>query len=122
MNKIISIPLFYATSLIDTSAYDTMFVECDDYVWKIGPRHFPWGIALDAGSDWYMLHYNFVEYVTNSKDDLVEPLKVYFNYSIAAAEVNVFKSYKSVKIFKHLLYHICSFYGPCSCHSPPPFS
>ena len=70
------------------SYHNHTFVECDDYMYRIGPRILPTGIRYLAGSDFFCLSRNFVEYITNTSgnDTLLEGLYSVYNYSIAAPE------------------------------------
>ena len=72
---------------IQKQGLDKTFVECDTHMWRIGDRMLPSGIQIDGGSDWVCLSRNFVDYVTNSKDDtLVIGLLKIFGQTLLPAE------------------------------------
>jgi len=56
-------------------------------MWRLGDRRIPEGIAVDGGSDWFLLNRKFVEYVTFSNDDLVTKMKRFYSYTLLPAEV-----------------------------------
>lgn len=66
---------------------DRLFYECDTHMWRLGDRKIPEGISVDGGSDWFLLNRMFVEYVINSKDDLVTNMKRFYTYTLLPAEV-----------------------------------
>lgn len=66
---------------------DRLFYECDTHMWRLGDRKIPEGISVDGGSDWFLLNRLFVEYVINSKDDLVTNMKRFYAYTLLPAEV-----------------------------------
>ena len=71
------------------SFHDHTFVECDEYMYRIGPRTLPQGIQYYSGSDFFCLSRNFAEYVTDTSgnnDTLLQGLYSVYNYSIAAPE------------------------------------
>lgn len=61
-------------------------------MWRLGDRKIPEGISVDGGSDWFLLNRAFVEYVINSKDDLVTSMKRFYAYTLLPAEVSSFKT------------------------------
>ncbi|XP_055990709.1 xylosyltransferase 1 [Sorex fumeus] len=65
---------------------DRLFLECDAHMWRLGDRRIPEGIAVDGGSDWFLLNRKFVEYVTFSPDDLVTQMKQFYAYTLLPAE------------------------------------
>ncbi|XP_054990427.1 xylosyltransferase 1 [Sorex araneus] len=65
---------------------DRLFLECDAHMWRLGDRRIPEGIAVDGGSDWFLLNRKFVEYVTFSSDDLVTQMKQFYAYTLLPAE------------------------------------
>uniref|UniRef100_G1SMN5 Xylosyltransferase 1 n=1 Tax=Oryctolagus cuniculus TaxID=9986 RepID=G1SMN5_RABIT len=65
---------------------DRLFLECDAHMWRLGDRRIPEGIAVDGGSDWFLLNRKFVEYVTFSTDDLVTKMKQFYSYTLLPAE------------------------------------
>ncbi|KAJ8251172.1 hypothetical protein GJAV_G00218090 [Gymnothorax javanicus] len=65
---------------------DRLFVECDTHMWRLGERQIPEGVAVDGGSDWFLLSRTFVDYVVNSQDDLVTNMKRFYAYTLLPAE------------------------------------
>ncbi|XP_075420669.1 xylosyltransferase 1 isoform X2 [Tenrec ecaudatus] len=65
---------------------DRLFLECDAHMWRLGDRRIPEGVAVDGGSDWFLLNRKFVEYVTFSTDDLVTHMKQFYAYTLLPAE------------------------------------
>ncbi|KAJ8001825.1 hypothetical protein DPEC_G00173440 [Dallia pectoralis] len=65
---------------------DRLFLECDTHMWRLGDRKIPEGISVDGGSDWFLLNRPFVEYVINSRDDLVVNMKQFYTYTLLPAE------------------------------------
>eukprot|EP00064_Thunnus_orientalis_P007048 superscaffoldBa00000761_g7067 len=65
---------------------DRLFYECDTHMWRLGDRKIPEGISVDGGSDWFLLNRMFVEYVINSKDNLVTNMKRFYAYTLLPAE------------------------------------
>ncbi|KAK5926968.1 hypothetical protein CgunFtcFv8_022499 [Champsocephalus gunnari] len=65
---------------------DRLFFECDTHMWRLGDRKIAEGISVDGGSDWFLLNRMFVEYVINSKDDLVTSMKRFYAYTLLPAE------------------------------------
>uniref|UniRef100_A0A3Q3JZK1 Xylosyltransferase 1 n=1 Tax=Monopterus albus TaxID=43700 RepID=A0A3Q3JZK1_MONAL len=65
---------------------DRLFYECDTHMWRLGDRKIPEGIAVDGGSDWFLLNRAFVDYVVNSKDELVSNMKRFYAYTLLPAE------------------------------------
>ncbi|KAM9843386.1 xylosyltransferase 1-like [Aulostomus maculatus] len=65
---------------------DRLFYECDTHMWRLGDRKIPDGIAVDGGSDWFLLSRVFVEYVVNSRDELVSKMKRFYAYTLLPAE------------------------------------
>lgn len=57
-------------------------------MWRLGDRRIPEGIAVDGGSDWFLLNRKFVEYVAFSTDDLVTKMKQFYSYTLLPAEVS----------------------------------
>lgn len=56
-------------------------------MWRLGERGIPEGLEVSGGSDWFALNRRFVEYVINSRDDLVLGLKQFYTYALLPAEV-----------------------------------
>ncbi|RVE69968.1 hypothetical protein OJAV_G00083240 [Oryzias javanicus] len=65
---------------------DRLFLECDAHMWRLGDRKIPEGIAVDGGSDWFLLSRSFVDYVVNSGDELVSSMKRFYAYTLLPAE------------------------------------
>ncbi|KAK1799092.1 hypothetical protein P4O66_007356 [Electrophorus voltai] len=65
---------------------DRLFFECDTHMWRLGDRKIPEGVAVDGGSDWFLLSRAFVDYVVNSRDDLVTSMKRFYAYTLLPAE------------------------------------
>ncbi|KAK7082661.1 Xylosyltransferase 2 [Halocaridina rubra] len=65
---------------------DRTFLECETHMWRIGERRLPFGIRVDGGSDWLCLNRKFVDYVVNSRDQLVRGLKKIYSYTLLPAE------------------------------------
>ncbi|XP_057716974.1 xylosyltransferase 1-like [Corythoichthys intestinalis] len=65
---------------------DRLFLECDTHMWRLGDRKIPEGIAVDGGSDWFLLNRAFVDYVVRSKDELVSGLKRFYAFTLLPAE------------------------------------
>lgn len=56
-------------------------------MWRLGDRKIPEGIAVDGGSDWFLVNRRFVDYVVNSRDELVSSMKRFYAYTLLPAEV-----------------------------------
>lgn len=78
---------FVLVRFIRKQGLDRLFYECDTHMWRLGDRKIPDGISVDGGSDWFLLNRMFVEYVINSKDDLVTNMKQFYTYTLLPAEV-----------------------------------
>ena len=65
---------------------DQTFVECDERMWRVGPRKVPSGINIRVGSNWILLNKEFVSYVINGDDDMINGLRKMYNYTVIAAE------------------------------------
>ncbi|XP_068193653.1 xylosyltransferase 1-like [Antennarius striatus] len=65
---------------------DRLFYECDTHMWRLGDRKIPEGIAVDGGSDWFLVSRAFVDYVVNSRDALVSSMKRFYAYTLLPAE------------------------------------
>lgn len=72
-------------------------------MWRLGDRRIPEGIAVDGGSDWFLLNRKFVEYVTFSTDDLVTKMKQFYSYTLLPAEVSILE--KSPKRAREMILH-----------------
>lgn len=88
-------------------------------MWRLGDRRIPEGIAVDGGSDWFLLNRKFVEYVTFSTDDLVTKMKQFYSYTLLPAEVSVQGLALALcKVDAEFLLHFCKvMLSPM--HSPP---
>ena len=75
-----------ASVFVRKQGLDRTFVECDTHMWRIGTRELPTGIQIDGGSDWICLHKDFVDYVVNGSDELLDGLREYFKYALLPAE------------------------------------
>lgn len=78
---------FFSSRFIRKQGLDRLFFECDTHMWRLGDRKIPEGISVDGGSDWFLLNRMFVDYVINSKDDLVTSMKRFYAYTLLPAEV-----------------------------------
>lgn len=56
-------------------------------MWRLGDRKIPEGVAVDGGSDWFLLNRAFVDYVVRSTDELVSGLKRFYTFTLLPAEV-----------------------------------
>ncbi|XP_061837486.1 xylosyltransferase 1-like isoform X2 [Nerophis lumbriciformis] len=65
---------------------DRLFLECDAHMWRLGDRKIPEGIAVDGGSDWFLLSRALVDYVVTSEDELVGATKRFYAYTLLPAE------------------------------------
>ncbi|XP_055373192.1 xylosyltransferase oxt isoform X2 [Condylostylus longicornis] len=72
---------------IQKQGLDKTFVECDTHMWRIGDRELPQGIQIDGGSDWIALSKDFVNFVTNYKNnELILGLLKIFQHTLLPAE------------------------------------
>uniref|UniRef100_A0A674NK19 Xylosyltransferase 1 n=1 Tax=Takifugu rubripes TaxID=31033 RepID=A0A674NK19_TAKRU len=74
------------TRFIRKQGLDRLFFECDTHMWRLGDRKIPEGIAVDGGSDWFLVSRPFVDYVVNSQDELVSSMKRFYAYTLLPAE------------------------------------
>lgn len=74
------------TRFIQKQGLDRTFVECDNHMWRLGKRPLPQGAVIDGGSDWIILHRDFVHYLVNSRDQYLTALKRYFEFTLLPAE------------------------------------
>lgn len=74
-------------SFIRKQGLDRLFYECDTHMWRLGDRKIPEGVAVDGGSDWFLVNRRFVDYVVNSQDELVVGMKQFYAYTLLPAEV-----------------------------------
>ena len=68
--------------------YNHTYVECNDYMYQIGPRILPKGIQYYAGSDFYCISRNFAQYIAYpaANDTLLHGLYSVYNHTIVPAE------------------------------------
>lgn len=71
---------------IQKQGLDKTFVECDTHMWRIGERELPENIQIDGGSDWLALSRDFVKYVVEENDELVQGLLKIFGQTLLPAE------------------------------------
>ena len=72
---------------IQKQGLDRTFVECDNHMWRVASRPPPVNIVLDGGSDWIIVHRDFVQYLVTSDDQFLAALKRYFQFTLLPAEV-----------------------------------
>jgi len=65
-----------------------LFHECDNRMWRLGPRDLQDGIRIDGGSDWMCLTREFTRYLTGPEDLLLAGLKAYWKYALLPGEVS----------------------------------
>lgn len=68
---------------------DKNFYQCEDRVWRLGPRKLPRGIVYSGGSDWFALPKKFSKFVVDdAKVDgsLVKSLLNVYRYTILPVE------------------------------------
>eukprot|EP01147_Barroeca_monosierra_P001315 gene1315-2_t len=70
---------------ISRQGFDKTWVQCDHHMYRIGGRKLPPSLRIAGGSDWFMLHRSFAEYVV-SDDPLLNELRRYYDHSLLAAE------------------------------------
>ena len=63
-----------------------LFYNCDGRMNRLGDRNLPFGLQWVGGSDWVILHRDFVHYLVTSDDSLVRGLTNFYFYSIMAPE------------------------------------
>ena len=72
---------------ITENGMNKAFVECDHYLFGIGPRQLPKGITYNFGSDWFTLSKDFIEYLVYEKGDpLLQGLFSVYNHTAQASE------------------------------------
>ncbi|CBY09500.1 unnamed protein product [Oikopleura dioica] len=71
---------------ITKQGLDRVFFECDNHMYRISERKTPIGIEIDGGSDWIALNREFSEWLVFSKDENLEQLKIWFNFTLLPAE------------------------------------
>lgn len=65
------------------------FLQCENHMWRVGPRRLPLGIQFTGGSDWFCLNHEFVDYVINSNHEYLLNLKHFYKYSLLPSEVSL---------------------------------
>ena len=80
---------------------DTIQFLQHTYELQFTERKTPSGIIIDGGSDWIALNYEFSKYVIESKDQNLEELKTWFNYTLLPAE-SFFHTGKTTTIIQAL--------------------
>jgi hypothetical protein len=76
-------------------AFEKAFFHCDNHVWNIGVRSVPIGLQYSGGSDWFCLHYDFINYVIESEHEYVKEWKSFLHYSLLPSEVGfIFQPFK----------------------------
>ncbi|KAK2703220.1 xylosyltransferase oxt-like isoform X2 [Artemia franciscana] len=71
---------------IKSQGFSQSFVECDDYLFRVGNKTLPKGIRMDFGSDWFVFHRLFAEFAVNDSDPLIHGLQTIANFSYLAPE------------------------------------
>ena len=90
----------------DTQGMRKMFYNCDDRMYKLGDRNIPFGLQWVGGSDWVILHRDFVHYLVTSDDSLVRGLTNFYFYSIMAPE-SFFHTALLNSRFRLLMFAVC---------------
>jgi protein xylosyltransferase len=75
-----------ASTFVKKQGLDRTFHECDNHMFRLGHRSLPSGIQLDGGSDWVCLSRDFVVYLLDERDELLDGLYSIFNYTLLPAE------------------------------------
>lgn len=65
---------------------DQSFIQCDDHMWNIGHRKLPEGIVMDGGSDWVILHRDFIRYVLTTDNVIVTGLETIYKHTLLPVE------------------------------------
>ena len=65
---------------------NNLFYNCEDHMYLLGKRNLPFGLQWVVGSDWVVLHREFVHYLATSDDGLVRGLISFYFYSVIAPE------------------------------------
>ena len=80
--------MFNNQHAIFTLGLDRTFYECDNHMYRLGPRTLPEGLKLDGGSDWVCLSKDFIDYILDEehRDTMMEGLLTVFNYTLLPAE------------------------------------
>jgi len=75
-------------TFVKKQGLDRTFYECDNHMYRLGPRSLPNGLKVDGGSDWVCLSKDFMEYILDeeNQDKMLEGLFTIFNYTLLPAE------------------------------------
>ena len=65
---------------------NNLFYNCEDHMFMIGRRNLPFGLQWVLGSDWFVLHRDFVHYLATSDDGLVRGLISFYFYTVIGPE------------------------------------
>ncbi len=76
--------------LLQNQGFHYHFAECENRMWLISERKLPIGIQFELANDWVMLHYSYINYFINSKDEYLVYLKNLLFDSIMSPEVCFF--------------------------------
>ncbi|ESO83913.1 hypothetical protein LOTGIDRAFT_108419, partial [Lottia gigantea] len=71
---------------IQKQGLEQTFYECDNHLWRLGPRKLPTGIRIDGGSDWIGIYRELAEFVILENDELLKGLKGSFQYTLLPVE------------------------------------
>ncbi|KAK6165186.1 hypothetical protein SNE40_023628 [Patella caerulea] len=71
---------------IQKQGLEQTFYECDNHLWRLGPRALPTGIRIDGGSDWIGVYRTLAEYVIQQDDELLRGLKNLFKFTLLPVE------------------------------------
>ncbi|XP_074594181.1 xylosyltransferase oxt isoform X2 [Brevipalpus obovatus] len=71
---------------VSKQGLDRTFYQCEDRVWRLGPRTIPRGLKISGGSDWFCLTREFCEYVSHGDDAMLREVRTLFKYSLLASE------------------------------------
>ncbi|XP_023349783.1 xylosyltransferase oxt, partial [Eurytemora carolleeae] len=63
-----------------------IFYNCDQHMYRIGERSVPTGLRWMGGSDWIILHREFLIYLIYSDSSLIRSLNSIYFYSVMAPE------------------------------------
>ncbi len=69
------------------------FLQCENRMWKVGKKELSLGVQFSGGSDWFCLNSNFIDYVVNSNDKLIQNLKIFYKYTLLPSEVKLFHDF-----------------------------
>ena len=63
-----------------------LFYNCEDHMFLLGRRNIPFGLQWMLGSDWVVLHRDFVHYLATSDDGLLRGLLSFYFYTVIGPE------------------------------------